>query len=385
MSPLIDAQGRIFGRLNLVDAAIGAFLFALIPLAAAAVLLFRPPAPRIDSVEPAPVTMIEDRAALGSTLGGKVKVRGTGLRPILRAQVGDQPALAFIFENPTSADVLYGDLPAGLHDLVLFDGRQEVARAARAVTVAEKAASADTTVRLVGTLLAMPEATARGLTAGTKLPDERAPEMELVALGEAEPARYSVNGGSDVAVPDVWQRAAVVQVRCQASLVEPRECRTRGVVLAPNQVLPLPGSPALRLVIESVTPDQTPVRAAMRVRFIGYPTVIDLVRIGDRDRGHLALDGRGAEITALGGRRTTNGSMSVGLFQEGLNVTAGAEAVEQVTTVDATLQIGLDRSRSGWRYRNDVVRAGSPITFAAYDYVIRGIVLSLGIPTDTSR
>ena len=93
---------------------------------------FRTPTPRIDSVEPAQAeAYIEDRAAGGSELSGKLKVHGTGLRPILRAMIGGQHGIAFIFESPASADVLFGDLPVGTHDLVLLDGVQEVARRKR--------------------------------------------------------------------------------------------------------------------------------------------------------------------------------------------------------------------------------------------------------------
>src|SRR5687768_9082574 len=101
MKSFIDTEGRLFGKVNLVDAAIGAFVVLLIPLAYAAVLLFRPPAPRITAVEPAPLTFAEDRAALGSELAGKVKIRGQALRPVLRAEIGGQEALAYIFEDPS--------------------------------------------------------------------------------------------------------------------------------------------------------------------------------------------------------------------------------------------------------------------------------------------
>src|SRR5438093_862542 len=75
------------------------------------------------------------RVTGGSTLTAKLKVRGTGLRPMLRAMIDDAPALAFVFEDPHSADVLVGEVPAGAHDLILFDGVQEVARTRRAVTI----------------------------------------------------------------------------------------------------------------------------------------------------------------------------------------------------------------------------------------------------------
>ena len=65
-------------------------------------------------------------------------MHGTGLRPTLRAAIGDHDAVGFLFETPTTADVLFGDLGAGTYDLVLYDGVQEVARARNAVTVPRK-------------------------------------------------------------------------------------------------------------------------------------------------------------------------------------------------------------------------------------------------------
>jgi hypothetical protein len=136
---IVDGDGRLFGRINLFDAAVLAFAVLLIPIAYAAFLLFRAPTPKITSVEAAPITFIEDRAAGGSDLRGKLKVRGTGLRPVLRAAIGVHPAIAYIFENPTSADVLYGNLEPGSYDLVLYDGVQEVARAASVLKIAAPA------------------------------------------------------------------------------------------------------------------------------------------------------------------------------------------------------------------------------------------------------
>ena len=135
MTAIIDRDGRVFGRFNLFDAALVAFVVVLIPLAYVAYLLFRVPAPRITSVQPAQLTYIEDRASGGTELKGKLKVSGTGLRPILRAAIGGQAVVAFIFESPTSADVLFGNMAPGTYDLILYDGVQEVARAPKSVVV----------------------------------------------------------------------------------------------------------------------------------------------------------------------------------------------------------------------------------------------------------
>ena len=56
---------------------------------------------------------------------------------MLRAYIGDAPALAFVYQNPNSADALAGPLPPGAHDLILMDGVQEVARAWGVVKIEE--------------------------------------------------------------------------------------------------------------------------------------------------------------------------------------------------------------------------------------------------------
>ena len=49
---IVDPQGRVFGRLNLLDAAFVLLLFALIPLGYASWIVFRSPPARLTSVEP---------------------------------------------------------------------------------------------------------------------------------------------------------------------------------------------------------------------------------------------------------------------------------------------------------------------------------------------
>ena len=95
----IDDRGRLFGRVNMVDAAIGAFVLVLIPLAYGTFLLFRSPAPSVASVTRVPISTEERRLAGGSRLSAKLKVRGSGFRPMLRASIDQAPALGFVFEE----------------------------------------------------------------------------------------------------------------------------------------------------------------------------------------------------------------------------------------------------------------------------------------------
>ena len=54
--PLIDDEGRIFGKFNLIDVIIGALLIGAIPISYGAFVLFRTPDPSILSIEPTQVT-----------------------------------------------------------------------------------------------------------------------------------------------------------------------------------------------------------------------------------------------------------------------------------------------------------------------------------------
>src|SRR3990172_510135 len=75
---LIDDRGRLFGRLNIIDAALVAFVLVLLPIGYTASTLFRVPRPQIESVEPA-------FQLVGP--GRRIRVRGRDLRPFLKAFV----------------------------------------------------------------------------------------------------------------------------------------------------------------------------------------------------------------------------------------------------------------------------------------------------------
>jgi hypothetical protein len=355
----MDDRGRLFGRLNPVDAAIGMFVLVLIPLGYLSFLLFRAPRPVISSVEPAPLTYIEDRASGGTQVSGKLKVRGSGLQPVLRATIGDRAAIAFIFESPASADVLFGDLSEGTHDLVLYDGVQEVARAPHAVTIPPRpAASRTSRMRVVGALLDLDETTARALHVGERFPSSGTPEAELVALGEPGPDMRSVTeprGRVYVTASGRWQRPAAFLMVCELSV--PEECRVNGTTVgAANRVMPVPGAPpTLRLRIDEVVPASDPLRAIARVRFAVQGELVERIKVGDVDESAPIVDGRAASIVAINGQQATRG----------------------VTTVDIDLRLGVDPAPVGFQYRTKPIASGVPLTFTTPRYVIEGTVLTL--------
>jgi hypothetical protein len=88
------------------------------------------------------------------------------------------------------------------------------------------------------------------------------------------------------------------------------------------------------------------------VRFASAHEVLNGIREGDRDA---LLDERAATVTAVRGRRAD---------------TSGA-------ALEAVVQLGVDPSPEGWRYRGRVVKAGAPFTLTTERYIVEGIVLRL--------
>jgi len=330
---LVDERGRVFGRVNLFDATLIAFAIAVVPIAYGTYLLFRPPALRIESVERVPITREERRVTGGSTLTAKLKVRGTGLRPMLRAMIDDAPALAFVFEDPHSADVLVGEVPAGAHDLILFDGVQEVARTRRAVTIQSERSPQ---LLALGVFAELHERTARSIAA-----IRLSSSLEIVKVG---PQRPDANGR--------WQRDAEMRVQCDPDPAG-EGCVVGGFLLnaprPPTLWLAVPSGEVVSFAVNELLPNTPPQFVTARVRLASAPEPLALVRVGDRDD---ILDERAATVIAVGSRHATD--------------------------VDVTIGAGLDQSRDGRVYRGRAFKAGAPFRLSTDRYVLEGVVLEVG-------
>ncbi|HEX7280525.1 MAG TPA: DUF4330 family protein [Vicinamibacterales bacterium] len=333
---MIDRNGRLFGRINLIDAAAIAVVLFLIPVGYATYLLFRPARPAIDSVSRVDVTAEERRVAGGSMLSAKLKVRGSGFNPLLRARLGDHETLGFVFENPNSADVLVGLVPAGRYDLILYDGVQEVARARDAVDMQPRI---PTSVRAYGWLTLLTPA--NELKAGFASDPNAPGAFRIISIGEPRPARSRVMVGdvvADLPVKDLVERAAELVVNCDWPSAFP--CAIGGQALSqpPPITVVLPGSYVFQ--IEEIGPPAQPAKATVRVQLTNAPAAM---RRGDRDD---LTSARAAEITAIDGQTIT-------------------------------LIAGVDESREGWRYRGQLLAPGSRFTIKTPDYMAAGTVMGM--------
>jgi hypothetical protein len=287
----------------------------------------------------------------------KVKVRGEHLTPMLRAYIGSVPAMGFTFETPTSGDVIIGEnVPPGTHDLILFDGLVEVARAPGAVSIV---ASAGIPIRALGAFTLLDERTAQGLRVGQTFEIDGRRAAEILALGTVGPDRREVGRGAtsvQQATTDTWSREAILRTHCDPD-PDPTRCRIGGTVLtmdAPS-IVTVPGSsPAQRMRVDAIVPDAAPTTAVARIRVSGSESLLSRIRAGDHDARWPAIDDRRATVARI-------------------------ERSGQAGTIDVVIRLGLDRASNGWRYHSQPFAAGAPFTLVTDRYSALGTVTEMVI------
>ena len=250
--PIIDDQGRIFGRLNLVDAAVGVLLLVLLPAAYGSYLLFRAPTPRLTSVIP---------SSLRAGPGAQVEVRGENFRPYMRVSFNDVQGRSFLFYSPASAFVQLPDLPTGTYDVVLYDYMQEVSRLPAAFTSEPKPAPPKILVEVTGLLTSLNADQVKSLQPGVPIAEPVAlVRAEVLEVGRAEPETLRIQTGntSAVIVPVAGTLQVPVRMRI-ACVVEMtaggiRHCAVNGIPLVAGANVPLQGLGALlNLQVNEVT------------------------------------------------------------------------------------------------------------------------------------
>jgi hypothetical protein len=355
MSRLVDSEGRLAARINIVDALCLAFVLGLIPVAYLSWLLFRPATPRIDSIEHSRVTSAEERIAAGQPIRLKLKIRGDHLTPMLRASIGEVPAMGFTFEGPTSGDVIIGtNVRAGTHDLILYDGPLEVARARDAVVITPNAGPL---IRAIGAFTLLDKRVAQSLHVGRQFHVSGHPAAEILALGDVVPDRREIKDGRgsiQAPSPDTWSRDAIVRMPCD---VHPdlSRCHIGGMTVGDStaDVIIVPGSsPPLRMRVQGIVPDESPAPAVARVRLDDSPNLVKQIRVGDRDARWPPIDDRAASVQAIHRRENTH-------------------------TFDVVMRLGLDRASNGWRYHSEPMLAGAPFTLLTDRYAVRGTVIEV--------
>ncbi|MGE0865444.1 MAG: DUF4330 family protein [Vicinamibacterales bacterium] len=337
---IVDDQGRLFGRLNLLDAIVGVLVLGLIPLAYGAYVLFRTPMPVMTSVVPAEITD-------GPNM--RILIRGENLKPYLRVSVGAIQGQTFLFRDASEAEVDLRGVPPGTYDVVLYDFAQERSRLPQALTV-HPSVLPDAKVVVVGLFGNLQPEQASSLKVGMVIPSVG----EVIAVGQPVPqiARiFSRPNIVQVPVPNSLMVPVTMRMGCWVRSVQGEpECVANSVGLHPLGLLFLPTPMGtLPFQVDRVRGTQPLVPLDITVRFSGTPEALAMLKPGDQDWGAIANE------LSIGGTVT--------------GVSGGG------ATRDARLTVDGQQGTAGWLYDNQPLRVGGGFTLTTPGYELSGTVV----------
>jgi hypothetical protein len=391
--PLIDARGRVFGRLNLIDALVVLLVLGLIPLGYGGYVLFRVADVKITSVTP-------DQVVQGEY--ATLTVTGQNIRPFIEAgfAAGGRivPSTGLFVMNSNLARLeVPRDLAAGVYDISMSEKGQPLFFKPRGLTVlpAQWSSTLDLQLQAAGTFIALTDAEARSLAVGTKLAADKdaMPLGEVLAVRAPEPAsqRVRVMDNGFIMVPLAGQMTmqAVVRVRC--TLVD-TVCRVGNIPVQQGSTLflPTPGTRAVKFVVDEVRPpDARPVffapagegaLAAVRVRFAASAELLDHLKSGE-------IDVAGSGVVAERDRATLTEIGSVGRAPAAVATVDAADVRRQLDSpavaFTATLRVPVVYSATGWKYKGRAVKIGAGFQFETIAGIMSGIILD--VKTEAAR
>lgn len=395
---LVDARGRVFGRVNLIDAAAIVLAGALFPLAYASYSLFRTPSPQIESFEPR-----RFGAADGTAV---VRIRGQHLRPFLRATLGNTSAI-YLLRTPNEAQIELPRVAPGIYDLVLYDEARELVRYEDAITITPPPPSPPppapvpktlvTFIRLTGAFIGLrTDQAAAFYTQPSRLQQLAAGWGEILALGRPEPDTIQATGTSPLwsSMRDTYSLPALLRVRCEVQggallLVSARafaldedpdlqltadERAILKVQVNPFWLLSVPvprrfpGSdgpdlPHLTFRIEDVFPSETTL-LVIRMRAVMHSEALGVVKASLTERTSLDLF---AELKAQ--------LLSVEVEPEFPGIRGAFEG--PLMAVIASVRVPATATPNGWSYRNSELKPGTSFTLQARDFNFSGQILSV--------
>jgi hypothetical protein len=369
---LIDSRGRLWGRVNIIDLAVGVAIVGLIPLAYGAFLLFRQPEPMLRSVSP---TTLPAKPA-------RLRIEGDKLRPFLRVFLNDQQGTTFALIDQHTAEV---DLPAlrpGTYDVILFDVAREVSRLPSAVTV-QPPPVVDHGGRIViwGSFLALEESTARELGPGLALSAAGGGSVTVVERGPAVPDTRLLDFVDRLETPLAGGVRVPAALRGVCRLFEGR-CQIGGESLGPRTVLILTGSSntAMRFEVGRVTADGPTQLTDVRATFAVPADAMSAIRPGQRAVDDQMLGDRIPLLVSVGSVRRVPATAAVPYLHGTPTPNESSFSVtDTVTLVDATVRLRLDVTSTGLQNRGLPIRIGSTFSFEASSYVLRGWIRSLAV------
>jgi len=356
--PLVDERGRLFGRVNLIDAGVGVLVLLLIPLGYAAYVLFRTPIPTITSVERVPVPGGE---------GYRLRVLGEDLRPYLRATLGTQEA-TFLVESPNAGEVSVPELGPGTYDLVVYDVGRELTRVPGALIVDAPVDPSSLTgaVKVLGWFTGLDERTAQSL-AGARNAGGPSP-VRFVRLQPTEPDLVPLLVGSN-AMASVEGRFRVNALLILQCTIVNRDCFVGDTPVQPGELVTIPyAAGTIRFRVEEVHSAATEL-IDVRVRFVTQPEILAELR-REAARVSSSTESWGLTPWFVSFEETISGVRTI----------APTDVTEQITVVRAVVRVPADRTVAGWKYRSAPLGVGGTFEFATSQHVISSLIMSIRAP-----
>lgn len=340
--PVVDDRGRVFGRFNLIDVALLVLLAGIIPLGYGAYALFRIPAPKLTEVKP---NTRQHESEF------RIVVHGENLRPYMRVSLNDMQGRTFLFKSDTAAEVVFGDVPPGEYDVVLYDNAQERGRLKKAFTLTPSALPS-AQLDIAGFITGLNATAVKQITVGRKF----GRSFEVMAVGKPGSDLAQVMAGGkplEVAVPQTFRLPVLIRVNCDVISGSGGfgEC-VAGRVLGPGVYLDLPvENGRLPLLAVEIRPTTPPTRIDIGVRLNVNDPALPLINVGDPDVGY-----------------------SMNEFAGGARISGRPSPTQVALSVPAIPTIG------GWSYSGQPIRVGAPITIVTSRYQFLGIINAVPPP-----
>jgi hypothetical protein len=357
---IIDDRGRLFRRINVVDAAVGALVVLMLPIGYGAYMLFRPQPVRIDRVEP---TVVE------AGLTPKLKVSGANFRPFMRAQIGDTQLHTFAVDSPVSASADLPVLPPGKYPLRVYTEAETMTIVRDALTVLERTKPVVVTVRVIGAFVGLGPEHAGELKAGRRFPASGDPMVEVISVDPPRPDIRRLRAG-DIWVSgraDALEVPAVVRAFCTV-FDTPSRCRISDVPLVPGATVMLPGWGNLH--VDEIRGDGPAQRVDIEVKFLVSAEKAAIMKVGDTD-STLVGDPYRARLVQLGNRQSIVATMTDPIGA-GMTVT---QVQQPMIAMAGTVRAPANEMPVGLDYRGQSLKVGLPFVFETSDYLARGTIV----------
>jgi hypothetical protein len=255
---LIDEQGRLFGRFNVVDAILVIALAGILPGAYLAAVMFREAPATLTTIKP--TTLSQGTNAL-------VELSGERFRPYMRVSFGVVQATNFQYYSPTQAFVpLHPALEPGRYDIVLYDHAREVARIPNGLTVTGPPRPAQVRLQVSGAFTGLTPELAAQIVVGISVDAPENSALFITQVGASRPAisrvRITDSLTTSTPMPGLVEVPATTVMTCPTQITPDGtiRCATGGVIIAPDVHLTVNGPAGRQLFrverIDAVLPPE---------------------------------------------------------------------------------------------------------------------------------